>query len=302
MNILCLDGGGSKGIYTIGILKELEAALKSPLHEVFKLIYGTSTGSIIAALIGLGHNADEIASLYYKLIPKIMSEPCASYRSFALKTELEIFFGNRQFDEFKTNVSIVATNYDTERPLIFKSDVNQAYALKGTFQPGFGCKISDAILASSAAYPIFEKVNIKTQNRGEMVAIDGGFIANNPLFFAITDVTQSLGLNLEDVRFLSLGTGNFPEYRSLRDKIFHRIKLVQLFEKILKANANTTEILTNLLFPNLQHVRISDTYNQPEYGTSMVEANSEKLKILYRLGQESFAKKEQNVKALLSLP
>ena len=44
--ILTLDGGGSKGFYTLGVLHELEAMLGSRLHERFDLIYGTSTGSI----------------------------------------------------------------------------------------------------------------------------------------------------------------------------------------------------------------------------------------------------------------
>ena len=51
LNILVLDGGGSKGVYTLGVLKELELKLGSPLCEHFGLIFGTSTGSIIAALI-----------------------------------------------------------------------------------------------------------------------------------------------------------------------------------------------------------------------------------------------------------
>jgi patatin-like phospholipase/acyl hydrolase len=53
--VLSLDGGGSKGVYTLGVLKEVEALAGKPLCEVFDLIFGTSTGSIIAALIALGY-------------------------------------------------------------------------------------------------------------------------------------------------------------------------------------------------------------------------------------------------------
>lgn len=52
--ILSLDGGGAKGFYTIGVLKGLEGLLGAPLHKHFDLVFGTSTGSIIAALICLG--------------------------------------------------------------------------------------------------------------------------------------------------------------------------------------------------------------------------------------------------------
>ena len=51
--ILSLDGGGAKGFYTLGVLKEIEAVLGQPLHERFDLIFGTSSGAIIAALLAL---------------------------------------------------------------------------------------------------------------------------------------------------------------------------------------------------------------------------------------------------------
>lgn len=47
-----LDGGGAKGFYTLSALKEIEALVGCPLCEKFDLIYGTSTGAIIATLLG----------------------------------------------------------------------------------------------------------------------------------------------------------------------------------------------------------------------------------------------------------
>ena len=65
--VLSLDGGGAKGIYTLGVLKEVEAIANAALCEVFDLVFGTSTGSIIAALIALGYRVEEIESLYFTL-------------------------------------------------------------------------------------------------------------------------------------------------------------------------------------------------------------------------------------------
>jgi patatin-like phospholipase/acyl hydrolase len=48
--ILSLDGGGAKGFYSLGVLREIEGMIKRPLCERFDLIFGTSTGAIIAAL------------------------------------------------------------------------------------------------------------------------------------------------------------------------------------------------------------------------------------------------------------
>ncbi len=53
--ILTLDGGGAKGFYSLGVLKQLEALLDGkPLASQFDLIFGTSTGAIIASLLALG--------------------------------------------------------------------------------------------------------------------------------------------------------------------------------------------------------------------------------------------------------
>src|SRR4051812_47339395 len=70
--ILSLDGGGSKGFYTLGVLKEIEGVLKCPLYQCFDLIFGTSTGSIIASLLALGFEVDEIHHLYREHVPSVM--------------------------------------------------------------------------------------------------------------------------------------------------------------------------------------------------------------------------------------
>ena len=62
--VLSLDGGGAKGFYTLGALKEIEALVGFPLCMKFNLIFGTSTGAIIAALLGLAKTVDEIEVLY----------------------------------------------------------------------------------------------------------------------------------------------------------------------------------------------------------------------------------------------
>ena len=53
--VLSIDGGGAKGFYTLGVLKEIEGLVGGRLNERFDLVYGTSTGAIIAALVCLGY-------------------------------------------------------------------------------------------------------------------------------------------------------------------------------------------------------------------------------------------------------
>src|SRR5437773_11789908 len=70
--LLTLDGGGAKGFYTLGVLKEIEAMLGCPLYKRFDLVFGTSTGAIIAALIARGYEVDDIHDLYKKYVPGVM--------------------------------------------------------------------------------------------------------------------------------------------------------------------------------------------------------------------------------------
>jgi uncharacterized protein len=126
--VLSLDGGGAKGVYTLGVLKEVEAAAHGvPLYQVFDLIFGTSTGSIIAALLALGYSVTEIEGLYFKLIPAIMKKWRAKNRTMALQGEATTLFGDRDFTAFKVAVGIVCANYEFERPMVFKNKREQAH-------------------------------------------------------------------------------------------------------------------------------------------------------------------------------
>ena len=301
MHILTLDGGGSKGVYTLGVLRELEAALPAPIHETFDYIYGTSTGAIIAALLGLGCSVSEIQEMYFRLIPCIMSPILPARKSSALRAELMNMFGDNDFTSFQTGIGIVATNIQTERPLIFKNRVSQAYQLKSTFIPGFGATIVDAVQASWAAVPIFDKVAVKTQNQLTISAMDGGFIANNPILIAIADALNALGSSLDNTTFLSIGTGNFVEKHAPASMFIRSLWTVRQMEKILKANANTIDILASLLFKGIKLVRVNDSFNQPQYGTNMIEKNLKKLQLLHGLGRDSFGKHEQQIRDMLNI-
>src|SRR5216684_1610488 len=122
--ILSLDGGGAKGFYTLGVLNEVEALLGGrPLCEHFDLIFGTSTGGIIAALLALGHKVQAIHALYKQYVPTIMRRRTAHGKSQALAHLAKTVFGESNFTQVKTGVGIVATRWQLEKPMIFKGDV-----------------------------------------------------------------------------------------------------------------------------------------------------------------------------------
>ena len=62
VNMLCLDGGGIKGLLTIQMLMEVERYLKHPISAYFKWLAGTSTGSFICAFLASVSSATNSAT------------------------------------------------------------------------------------------------------------------------------------------------------------------------------------------------------------------------------------------------
>jgi patatin-like phospholipase/acyl hydrolase len=296
--ILALDGGGAKGFYTIGILEEIEAVSKRPLFTCFDLIFGTSTGAIIAALLARGDSMDEVRKLYELHVPKIMRRRSASGRSAALQELAQEVFGQAKFDSFKTNVGIVATRWKDERPFIFKTSVEQAHGSKDSFQPGFGCTIAEALIASCSAYPYFDRPELLTGKGDRILAADGGFCANNPTLYAIADATRSLKQEYDALRVFSLGVGSYPEPWTFR-RLVKFWPGVPFIQKILGVNTCSMETLRGILFNNVRTIRISETFNEPEMATDLFEHDLRKLNRLIQKGRDSFAKHEGAIRELL---
>jgi len=296
-NVLTLDGGGAKGVYTLGILQELEAAVNKPLCQFFDAIYGTSTGAIIAALLGIGATTEDALALYMKYVPTILKPLRASGRSTALARTADELFGERTFEDFQTFIGIVATNWTLERPLIFKSSIEAAHGLKATFVPGFGATISTAIQASCCASPFFEERTINLGVAGNVEARDGGFSANNPSLFAITDALKSFKHKAGDIRLLTLGVGHYPEKRRWWG-FLTKTGFGHLLQKTLSVNANTTETLIRFLCDDIKHLRISERFEHPELATDFLECRKNKLEQLILRGRESFGKDEAKVRDL----
>ena len=62
--ILCLDGGGIRGILTLQALKSLEQHVGGRCIDVFDMFAGTSTGAIIAGALAWGVSVDDLIALY----------------------------------------------------------------------------------------------------------------------------------------------------------------------------------------------------------------------------------------------
>ena len=294
--ILSLDGGGSLGVYTLGVLIEIERMLNKPLHEQFDLIYGTSTGSIIASMIALGETIEgSIHDRYFQIAPDVMSPFLPRSKTAALHRHAAEVYGEKTFEEFVVDIGIVGTHLEYNRPTVFKRMATQAHGSANSFKPGFGCTIADAVIASCAAYPIFKKKHISTENHGERDVVDGGFSANNPTLFALTDALGLLGVDRSDIRLLSLGTGSFPAKWRLVPQLLGLISPTKTIKTLLATSSNTVETLRGLLLDDIETLRIDDAFTEAGYRTDFIESSPAMLQKVFQLGRRSFENHEADI-------
>ncbi len=299
--ILSLDGGGAKGFYTLGVLREVEGLLGGPLYKHFDLIFGTSTGSIIASLLALGHEVEDIHQLYCENVPNIMRQKSATAKSAALSKLAEEVFKGATFQDVRTGLGVVTTKWELETPMIFKGSVAQAHGRVGTFKPGFGCTISEAVQASCSAYPFFNRKTVTTAMGDEIDLVDGGYCANNPTLYGIADAVAALNYEPSDCRVLSVGCGNYPTPKEGIGKRTYRrvLPTLPILEKTMGINVASMEQLRQILFKAVPTIRVNDTFERPEMATDLFEHNLTKLNILRQRGAESYATREADIQALL---
>jgi uncharacterized protein len=300
--ILSLDGGGAKGFYTLGALTEIEALLGGKLCSKFDLIFGTSTGAIITALLGLSYAVADIKALYSHHLVKVMGRWLPSRKSAALEELADKVFGTQKFDSFHTRVGIVGTRWDDERPIIFKTHGDQTYAGAATFVPGFGATIGDAVVGSCSAYPFFSRKFVEVNGGARIQVGDGGYVANNPTLYAVADATELLGFAREEVRVVSIGVGEYPSPK-LRmwkaRKWTGKLPSVKLLQKSLEINTQSMDQLRKVVYREVPTVRISNRYTQPEMATDMFEANRDKLNLIYGRGRDSARELEPRLREFL---
>jgi hypothetical protein len=306
--ILSLDGGGAKGFYTLGILDEIEKNIGKPLHECFDLIFGTSTGSIIAALLARGDSVENIIKIYRDHVPAIMKSENPARRTAALKMLANVVFADTKIEDFKTGIGIVATNWKDERPLIFKASTAQAHGSVGSFVPFFGCSVADAVIASCSACPFFEPHTVTKSNGDVLELADGGFCANNPALYAIADATLALKQEHRNLRVVSLGVGSYPEpsFWKKMGRALGGWSLIRhgfnsdYLQKILGVNTCSMEVLRSILFKDVPTIRISDAFVEPEMATDLLEHDLGKLNRLVQKGRLSYAQNGKTLKEFLT--
>ncbi|GLB61287.1 CBASS cGAMP-activated phospholipase [Cytobacillus sp. NCCP-133] len=203
MKILCIDGGGIRGVFAISILKSLEEDFKQPAGIFFDMIAGTSTGSIIASSLILDKKMDEVLKGYELYGKKIFVKQAkvgllkSVYSDKYLRRFFHRAFGEMELSEIHKPLLIPAVDVTHGKPFVHRSN----YGHPGN--DSLSMKLWDAVLSSCSAPVYFPPNNISNS----YLSIDGGLWANNPSLVCITEAMHYFKAELQNIKILSLGTG-----------------------------------------------------------------------------------------------
>ncbi len=218
MRLLCVDGGGIKGLIPAQIIYRIEQSVEEGgiginVREYFDMFAGTSAGSMIVAAMVYGNATGE--DLVKKLLPnkrakEIMHQGIMDkifgqmqlrpkYDGASKRKLIKENVNNKTLDQTDKFVMLPSYNINMKRTRFFKSWEPQ----------NKGIPVLDIVDASSAAPSFYPSVKINCDN-GSSCFVDGAISVNNPTDSAYADMLEMVeGTHRENehMQILSLGTG-----------------------------------------------------------------------------------------------
>lgn len=305
IKVLSIDGGGSRGLMAIEILKRIEDLCNKEIFELFDIICGASTGAILAFLLGIKKvPLEECEHTYKKLSLDIFEQN-------ALIGTGKLFWSHAYYDTAKFekilkkdggDAKMIDSAKDTSIPKVaaVSTVVNHSLLIPFVFSnytrpPGSvsqfpqSCKyrIWEALRASTAAPGFFEEFKL-----GKNIHQDGGLLTNNPSSIAIHEARR-LWPDEPFQCIVSVGTGKYKgrsrpstlEFSSLREKL---LKVV--------ASATDTEAVDTVLsdvLPPLSYFRFNPNMSAD---IPMDEGRTEMLEQIQFDARRYVAKEDENFK------
>lgn len=221
--ILSLDGGGIRGVYTAAILAYWEKHTNTRIVDSFDLIAGTSTGGLLAIGLGLGLSAQTMLQFYRTEGPIIFPtehETDRMWHAFRhwfgskfdqaiLQSKLEAAYdgaphGRTSLDKAFCRLVIPSYNAKSDQLVVFRTPHKPFESSHANQNP------IPIALATAAAPTYFDPVEMLSVV-AQIEAVDGGVWANNPGTIAIAEAVEHLGIPIERIDMLSIGTTYSPE-------------------------------------------------------------------------------------------
>jgi len=217
--VLCLDGGGMRGVYQAAYLATFGDRVRNNLNcdqpldigTAFDLVVGTSTGGIVACGLAAGIPISDIQMLYSqtggKIFPLQWARPIPvlgnyfvrlfgiGLRSgdYALRTALTKTLGDRTvasvYEERGIALAVPALDLNRHAPVVFKTQ--HLKRLNGRDNTR---TLVDICMATSAA-PILRSMACLNESGGNGATatyVDGGLWANNPGLIGMMESVEIL--------------------------------------------------------------------------------------------------------------
>lgn len=203
--ILSLDGGGIKGLFSAAVLAHLEEDLNIQITDHFDLITGTSTGGIIALGLASGTRPIDIVKYYVESGPRIFPNQRFAkiinlirhkYCPGNLLTSLQTCFGTKLMGDLRKRTVIPSYNIGDDDVYLFKTPHHER------LRRDYKVPVWKVCMATSAAPTYFSAFTGLDRHR----LVDGGVWANNPSMVGVVEATSMLDVPLTSIRVLSLGT------------------------------------------------------------------------------------------------
>jgi len=270
IRILCIDGGGMKGVIALEVLRRLERQTGHLIHELFDIMVGVSTGSIITSLLGIKKlTVDEVDDIYTRLGTEVFTQ--SMYGGVKGMVTSQAYYDTTKFENIvksftgelpmattsrhdSPKIAIVGTLVSDSAgaiPYVFRN-YNFAANVTSSYRGSVRYKVWQAIRASAAAPGYFDDFHVNRK-----IFQDGGVSCNNPSHIAIHEAQRLWpGEQLQCV--MSIGLGRFDPLSQSLDDDGERdpkgLSIADKFNKLVWSATDTETVhstLQDLLEPSV---------------------------------------------------
>ncbi|XP_044746371.1 calcium-independent phospholipase A2-gamma-like isoform X2 [Coccinella septempunctata] len=198
LRILSIDGGGTRGLLVIQMLKKLEELAGRPILDMFDMVCGVSTGAIIASLLVVQKKSlDEIEQIYESIGTQVFTQHpikgtsnlvwSQSYYDTALWEKLlkekigtETLISTQRKPKTPKLLAVSAVMNKSRLAAYLFRNYNLPCKVQSQYFGSSNHRVWEAVRASAAAPTYFEEFKL-----GNMLHQDGGILVNNPTAVAI---------------------------------------------------------------------------------------------------------------------
>jgi predicted acylesterase/phospholipase RssA len=298
VSVLCIDGGGTRGIAPLAVLQLIEASTNKPITELFTHFCGTSTGSIIVAAIALlGLSVSEVEKLYQTMGEEVFGDDIVSQAVGMLRdtakfdaSKLESVFKKIIGQKLGSEDIRLSDNRLPKRPVMMVSSLADISlpvpflfrnypAAMSLYSGSSTAPLWAGLRGTTAAETFFVPQEVETT--GALRVSDGGILANNPSQLMLEELERVFDIKPSDIDyFVSIGTGKVVWSHVAPGLLATVNRLANI--------ATQTELTHDQTRKSFgQHRSSYFRFNYPIGAIALDETNQQKLQLLYTVTDSS---------------